>query len=74
MSVLTLCPVWVFGDGFCTAQTPMVMNPPMTYNATLGTPEAQNILPPYTNLPAVIYDLNGVGDSFGWNPSTAQWT
>jgi hypothetical protein len=54
-----------------------VMNPPMTYDSTLGTLAAQNaaspIVPPFQNLPAHIDDVNGVMGSFTWNYKLAKW-
>ena len=49
-------------------------NPVMTYNSNLGTPTAQGIAPPYPQLAAKIYDLLGIGDEYGWNFNTGQWT
>ena len=50
-----------------------VGNPVMKYDGTLGTPNAQGIVPPFTNLPAQIYDFNGVQNGYGWNTETGLW-
>jgi hypothetical protein len=45
----------------------------MVYDSTLGTPAAQVISPPFTNLPAHIDEVNGIGAAYVWNPSTGTW-
>ena len=54
-------------------QAATAMNPPLTYDVTLGTPTAQGIVPPLTNLPAHIDELNGVGPAYVWNPNLGKW-
>jgi len=50
-----------------------VMNPPMSYDGSLGTPTAQGISPPFTNLPAQIYEINGLAQTYSWNTITGVW-
>jgi hypothetical protein len=50
-----------------------VQNPLMDYDVTLGTPEAQGIFPPFTNLTAEIYEINGLGQGYTWNYKTGKW-
>jgi hypothetical protein len=54
-------------------QAATVMNPPMSYDVTFGTPAAQGITPPFTNLAAHIDELNGVGPAYVWNQNRGQW-
>ena len=58
---------------FTVGQAGQTANPPMSYDSTLGTPTAQGIVPPFQNLPASIYDINGTAAIFGWNPKNATW-
>jgi hypothetical protein len=50
-----------------------VSNPPLSYDNTLGNPNAQNIIPPYPNMVAHIDDINGAGSAYVWNPNLGQW-
>jgi hypothetical protein len=50
-----------------------VMNPPMTYDKTLGTPTAQAIVPPFQNLPAHIDEITGTGAAYTWNYKLGIW-
>lgn len=45
----------------------------MVYDKTLGTPTAQNIVPPFTNLPAHIDEINGSGPAYVWNYNNQTW-
>lgn len=49
------------------------INPPMIYDSTLGTPDAQKIIPPFQNLPAHIDDITGAHGSFTWNYLLGVW-
>lgn len=57
----------------CSALAVQVMNPPMTYDVTNGTPTAQGIFPPFTNLPCHIDEINGVGAAYVWNFTKGVW-
>lgn len=56
-------------------------NPQMFYNITLGAPTAtspapngfQTLIPPFSNLAALAYEVNSVGPLYGWNPGNATW-
>jgi len=50
-----------------------VANPPMNYDVTLGTPTAQGITPPFTNLPAHIDEINGAGAVYTWSQVLGAW-
>jgi len=69
MSAISLAPVSEFSFG----NLPVAANPPMSYDVTLGTPAVQLITPPFTNLVAHIDEINGVGPSYVWNPTSAAW-
>jgi hypothetical protein len=69
MSAISLVPVSEFSIG----NLPVAANPPMSYDVTLGTPTAQGIVPPFTNLAASIYEINGVGPAYGWNAALGAW-
>jgi hypothetical protein len=69
MSALSLVLVSEFSFG----NLPVAANPPMSYDVTLGTPAVQLIAPPFTNLSAFIYELNGVGPAYGWSPTSGTW-
>ena len=71
MGIFILTPVSECGNSQPQAAT--VMNPPMVYDVTLGTPAAQGILPPFTNLPAHIDAMAGDGPAYVWNPNLSQW-
>ncbi len=49
------------------------INPPMTYDSTLGSPSAQGIVPPYQNLTAHIDDITGAHGSYTWDFNTGTW-
>ena len=71
MGIFILTPV----NECCNSQPQAAasMNPPMTYDVTLGTPTAQAIVPPFTNHPAHIDEQAGVGPAYVWNPTLSQW-
>jgi hypothetical protein len=81
MSLISLVPVSQFG----LLQEPTMVIPPsngvaaftvnpiMFYDSTLGTPTAQGLSPSYTNLPAMIYEINGIAPAYGWNPILGEW-
>jgi len=58
-----------------------VANPPMSYDSTRGTPTPsaapqagqQTIVPPFTNLDALLYEINAAGPIYCWNKNTATW-
>jgi len=56
-----------------SAPTVAPSNPMMYYDSTLGTPTAQNIIPTYPALAAMIYALNGTDLTYTWNPITGLW-
>jgi len=58
---------------YAMGQAGVTANPPMSYDSTLGTPTAQGIVPPFQNLPAMIYDIHGTGNGYNWNYTTAAW-
>ena len=65
-----------YGPVTCDAPTfglVSAFNPLMFYDITKGDPSAQNILPPFPNLPAICYEVNGVGPLYAWNPNTGTW-
>jgi hypothetical protein len=48
-------------------------NPIMYYDVTLGDPASQGIVPPYPSMRAVIFEDNGAGAGYVWNPSSQSW-
>lgn len=53
---------------------PPPQNPTMYYDITRGgSPTAQGIVPPNASLPATIFESNGAGPGYVWNPKTGTW-
>jgi hypothetical protein len=55
------------------AQSSSSMNPIMTYDSGLGTPNTQKIVPPFPNLTAHIDEVNGIASAYTWNVIQQKW-
>ena len=64
-----------FSNCGCTVSVAVTVtqNPVMYYNGTKGSPTSQGIIPPNAGLPAIIFEQNGSGPGYVFNPATATW-
>lgn len=69
MSVACLWPI----QFSCLGHAQTVSNPILNYDITLGTPTAQGIVPPFTNLTAVITEIEGRAEAYSWDITNGAW-
>lgn len=73
MVVLQLNPLYSTCSQYGAQSIIAASNPIITYDVTKGNPNAQGIVPPYTNLAAHCDEVNGVGTAYVWNTVQGKW-